>query len=185
MDINQNQQTNTFLKGMNTDTSDMLLGSDQYRYAENVRIVTDTDSNSGELRLIEGTGKPKWLDGTILASNYIRDVAVFIILKNNKWSVVRLDGDESTVVFGPCSESIWTNDNKSITTVMRYESPNNIKLYIADSTGKHSIMVLNVAEGYEIGSVPFEKAFAYQRTLLPPAEISISAGSGSIMSGRV
>jgi len=55
MDINQNQQTNTFLKGMNTDTSDMLLGSDQYRYAENVRIVTDTDSNSGELRLIKGT----------------------------------------------------------------------------------------------------------------------------------
>ena len=68
---------------------------------------------------------------------------------------------------------------------MRYESPKNIKLYIADSTGKHSIMVLNVAKGYELGDVSFDDAFAYQRTLLPPAEISISAGSGSIMSGRV
>ena len=55
MDINKNQQVNTFLKGMNTDLSDSLLDSSQYRYAENLRLVTNTDSNSGELRLIEGT----------------------------------------------------------------------------------------------------------------------------------
>jgi len=55
MDINNNQQINTFLKGMNTDVSDALIDSSQYRYAENLRLVTNTDSNSGELRLIEGT----------------------------------------------------------------------------------------------------------------------------------
>lgn len=55
MDINKNQQVNTFLKGMNTDLSDSLLDSSQYRYAENLRLVTNTDSNSGELRLVEGT----------------------------------------------------------------------------------------------------------------------------------
>jgi hypothetical protein len=56
MDINDNlQQINTFTKGMNTDVSDMLMDSSQYRYAENVRLVTNTDSNSGELRLVDGT----------------------------------------------------------------------------------------------------------------------------------
>jgi len=55
MDINNNQQINTFLKGMNTDVSDALIDSSQYRYAENLRLVTNTDSNSGELRLVDGT----------------------------------------------------------------------------------------------------------------------------------
>jgi hypothetical protein len=40
---------------MDTDTSDMLLGSDKYRYAENVRVVTNTENNTGELHLVEGT----------------------------------------------------------------------------------------------------------------------------------
>ena len=55
MDINNNQQVNTFVKGMNTDVSDALMDSSQYRYAENVRLVTNTDSNSGEIRVVEGT----------------------------------------------------------------------------------------------------------------------------------
>ena len=81
MDINQNQQTNTFLKGMNTDTSDMLLGSDQYRYAENVRIVTDTDSNSGELRIIEGNTSLGNLGEEIIAIDSIRDIVVVITVR--------------------------------------------------------------------------------------------------------
>ena len=38
MDINNNQQINTFTKGMNTDVSDMLMDNSQYRYAKNVRL---------------------------------------------------------------------------------------------------------------------------------------------------
>jgi hypothetical protein len=56
MDINNDlQQINTFVKGMNTDVSDALMDSSQYRYAENVRLTTDTEENTGELRLVEGT----------------------------------------------------------------------------------------------------------------------------------
>ena len=55
MDINNNQQIHTFSKGMNTDTSDMYISNEQYRYAENLRYTTNKNSNSGELRLIEGT----------------------------------------------------------------------------------------------------------------------------------
>lgn len=54
MSVNQNQQINVFNKGMNTDTSDAYLSNEQYRYAENLRFITNTGENSGELRLIEG-----------------------------------------------------------------------------------------------------------------------------------
>jgi hypothetical protein len=53
MDTN-NTQINTFVKGMDTDTSDALISSEAYRYAENLRYVTDGESNSGELHLIDG-----------------------------------------------------------------------------------------------------------------------------------
>lgn len=55
MDINDNQQANIFVGGMNTDTSDSILESNKYRFAKNLRLTTDTNSNSGELRLIEGS----------------------------------------------------------------------------------------------------------------------------------
>ena len=57
MYINNNQQVNTFVKGMDTDTSDMYIGEGSYRYAENLRVVTNGNSNSGELHIIEGTTK--------------------------------------------------------------------------------------------------------------------------------
>jgi len=65
MDINNNQQTNTFIKGMDTDTSDMYIGEGSYRYAENLRVVTNKDSNSGELHIIEGTEKVSGHTATI------------------------------------------------------------------------------------------------------------------------
>ena len=191
----QNQQTNTFLKGMDTDTSDMLLGSDQYRYAENVRIVTNTDNNSGEIRLIEGNVNipisPSIDIDQILAFDTIRDVIVLITKKGNTWSVYKINVNNlegnAELIFGPCEETIWPDDwdgkEKVLTTVLRWEADKNIKLYIADATGKHSIMVLNIANKYNTGD--FDQVFAYQRTLLPPADIEIGSGSGSIISGRI
>ena len=61
MDVNNNQQINTFTKGMNTDVSDMLMDNSQYKYAENVRLVTNTDGNSGELRMVDGTESVGWV----------------------------------------------------------------------------------------------------------------------------
>ena len=82
MDINNNQQINTFGKGMNTDTSDMYISNEQYRYAENLRYITNKGSNSGELRLIEGT-KPIDLPedqmwDSIVAMTSIRDYLIVI-----------------------------------------------------------------------------------------------------------
>jgi len=82
MDINNNQQTNTFVKGMNSDTSDAMLQAEQYRYAENLRLSTNKDSNSGELRLIDGTlpiNNGPWEE--IVAMTSIRDILVVIGIK--------------------------------------------------------------------------------------------------------
>jgi len=88
MDTNQQNNThiNTFTSGMNTDTSDMVIKSDSYRYAENIRIITDENSNSGELRLIEGTKSiPVTFDGNdtyagldILSLDSIRNIGVLV-----------------------------------------------------------------------------------------------------------
>lgn len=195
MDINQNQQINTFLKGMNTDTSDALISNDQYRYAENVRVITNTDSNSGELRLVDGTTIFSYvpIGHKILATNYIRNIGVIITKgkANNKdaWWVYKfhnpLQKEEPIKVFGPCYEPIWVDeDKKDITTVLRYESDKNIKLYIADSTGLHSLMSLNIADEYK-ETETFDDVFGYQNTLLPALDVKISDNSGHIMSGIV
>ena len=108
MDINNNQQTNTFVKGMDMDTSDMYIGEGSYRYAENLRVVTDKDSNSGELHIIEGTTELQ-LDaqiiGDLLGFTSIRQYAVAIVKNGLTWSIYKID-DEGHVetVAGPFDE---------------------------------------------------------------------------------
>jgi len=70
MAIDQNTHMNDFSKGMNTDTSDAFLDKSQYRLANNLRYVTNTEENSGELHMIEGAHKEGILqrDDTVLAA---------------------------------------------------------------------------------------------------------------------
>jgi hypothetical protein len=135
---------------MNTDLSDSLLDSSQYRYAENVRLVTNTDSNSGELRLIEGTSVRYTFTDRIIYLNSIREYVVVITKddENNTWSVyVSNDkGVNFRRIVGPCAEHLWNdNEEPAICGVLRWESDNNIKLYIADDTGNHSIIPIQIA----------------------------------------
>lgn len=46
-------QVNTFTGGMDLDTDVTLIKSDRYREAENIRVITNVDSNSGALRKVE------------------------------------------------------------------------------------------------------------------------------------
>lgn len=182
----QNQQTNTFLKGMDTDTSDMLLGSDQYRYAENVRIITNTDNNTGELRLIEGNTRINfkndsgYLSGKILSFDSIRDIIVFVVKEASKrWSVYTYNpkndvgNDNPHKVLTIKDEAIWKSENdiKPITTVLRWESDNNKKLYIADNTGNHGILVVDLSKTYT-DQQKFSDIFEYQEAVLDSPKIS-------------
>ena len=52
--ISNTLQTNTFIGGMNTDTDVTMIGDNQYRYAENVRVITNDAGTTGVLQNIEG-----------------------------------------------------------------------------------------------------------------------------------
>lgn len=210
MDINQYTavgnnkeiQTNVFIKGMNTDTSDVVLGEDQYRYAENIRIITDTASNTGEARIIEGNKQVIVLGltgETILATNSIRNIGVFITLKregedeDTGWYIYKYDfnnpSTDAEKIFGPCKTSIlkeYPKDQdflsgsasfkKTITTVLRWESDDNIKLYIAD--GIHELMMISLSNG-DLGS-DFEEVFGSQNIVLPKLTTKIYNYPGTV-----
>lgn len=103
MDINNElQQINTFVKGMNTDVSDALIDSSQYRYAENLRLQTNTEENSGELRVIEGTAFDSDLSsyGEIVAMTTIRDI-IIVITKNNDINYILTKDSKGTDYWHP------------------------------------------------------------------------------------
>lgn len=160
------QQVNTFTGGMNTDVSDSLLKTDQYKEARNLRIVTNTDNNTGELRLIEG-GK-QLLDfgrnSYIKAFTNCQDLPIVVVgtTGQSTWYVytLKLDSDpaEITQVL-TCDEAI--GDHLSVETV--YESEDNIKLYIAD--GIHPIMVINCKNKY--GTIQISQILNINDVTLP------------------
>lgn len=177
------QQLNTFTKGMNTDVSDTLLDSSQYRLANNVRFVTDTDENSGELYQINGTTKVLGFDDKILATASIRDFGVIIFEKSYNandidmfdnvipetgkyWYIVRMQNPYTDKDIQTKDQVYEINNvklvfgpckeqlpNNKLSLSTRYEDEENIKLYIAD--GKHSIMSMNIMKnnGNEIGNI--------------------------------
>lgn len=193
MDINKDQQVNTFLKGMNTDLSDALIDSSQYRYAENIRVTTNTEHNTGEARLIEGNTKiAEFQDKQIVYINSIRDYVVVICAhtENNidYWSlyVSANKGEDWHLVFGPCSDLLWESlDTVAISGVMRFESENNIKLYIAD--GKHVIILVQVDSSHWPDEAPtdIDALTGYQNTFLPAPIASISTSSGHLKPAKV
>ena len=146
MDINNNQQINTFTKGMNTDVSDMLMDSSQYRYAENIRLVTNTDSNSGEIRVVDGTEYTGWSPfpgGTIKAMTSIRDVMIVAGFKNGLDNIYVYDTSDNKgwvqAYIGKQGEQF----GEFLSLVTRYENEKLIKLYIAD--GENQLMYINLA----------------------------------------
>lgn len=171
MDINNDlQQINTFIKGMNTDVSDALMDSSQYRYAENVRLATNTDENTGELRLIEGNALYSEIPenvGSIIAMTNIRHLLIIITRKTIGQHIQTNGQSTSTsttidinyiLVYDTNTNSGWRIVFKSKSTdepfgqhlslVTRWENEKDIKLYIAD--GVHSLMYINL---YDNGTV--------------------------------
>lgn len=202
MDINNQQQTNTFVGGMDTDTSDMYLDSSKYRYAENVRLVTDKDSNSGELRLIDGTKlicnisspngngtSTEYENCDILEMTSVRDLGVLILKNNlNKWRIVTFDKTGAiTPKTGWIDECIWNthtvnnvqvwDGKKNLSTVIRWEAEDNIKLYIAD--GIHNLMVINLHDDNSL-KTSFDSLFGAQTVLLPPVDVELVDSSATI-----
>lgn len=144
MSVNQNQQINVFNKGMNTDTSDAYLSNEQYRYAENLRFITNTGENSGELRLIEGYKKISGVlerNEIVVAVTSVRNLLIMLTNKDGKARIHVWNEVTNGIPF-ETNERQWNKDIR-YSLVTRWESNDNIKLYIAD--GEHELMSLNVA----------------------------------------
>lgn len=186
MDINKNQQTNTFLKGMNTDTSDFLLSDEQYRYAENVRLTTDLDNNQGELHVVNGISRILQNGGTILAFASIRNYIAYVIKNEDQsWSIYRYVAGSggAELVFGPCkTHPIWNeNEEPNVNVVLRWESDKNIKLYIA--TGVYKILSINIYKTDQGSN--FENIFGYNVSNIYKITATVSNSGGSISAARV
>jgi hypothetical protein len=85
--------------------------------------------------------------GKIIYINSIRNYVVVIYATNESWSIYVNnnkgvgDTEDWHLIFGPCTDLIWDSlDTASISGVIRYESENNIKLYLSDNTERHVIM---------------------------------------------
>lgn len=170
MDTN-NTQVNAFSGGMKPDVALDKLNNNSYIYAENIRVVSNDQDSYGKVVPIQGARliqkidlkKFKFLSGVseikILSSQSIRDYGVIIAsyYKDSDtpsgWFVARFNcADNKTkintyvnfkIIFA--SEELLGGPNcdiKRVSSVLRYESNDNIKLYIAD--GYHNILLLNI-----------------------------------------
>lgn len=135
MDTNNLQQINNFADGMNTDTSDAVLSESSYRLANNLRFITNTDENSGELHMIEGASrKHQFFRQTIIGTTNLRNVPVYVTVTegNSTWAVWY---DKQLVALIPAKDGRVIGHEHKLSLVTRYESDTNKKLYIADGEG--------------------------------------------------
>lgn len=165
-----NSQVNSFVKGMNTDTSWDMIGSDQYVYGENIRITNNAlVAENINSNTTEGVVTPVWWrrieandvknrNGEIiqnfphyeriLACDSIGNVGVVIAKKFDEyWDIIRYtksedpeQEDEVKIIF--TSDTPATEDRFSL--VLNKEKEGYLKAYIAD--GEHPVMSINVLD---------------------------------------
>lgn len=152
--ISSTFQTNTFTDGMNCDTDVTMLSDKQYRYAENIRVVTNDGGTTGVLQNIEGVKKyigniP--INETIIGTTTINDIAIVVTKMQNGYNKVYRITEFDTNT--PKQDVILKGDLKlcqdlektpNISIVGNYETDTNIKVYFTD--GNSAIKVLNVID---------------------------------------
>ena len=80
-----NAQINTFNGGMNLDADVNYIDKSQYKYAENVRIVTNGDGTTGVLQGIEKNKQFKFTIDLSKAVNELTDSQKIIGTATTKW----------------------------------------------------------------------------------------------------
>lgn len=146
-------QINDFSKGMNTDTSDAYLDKSAYRLANNLRFITNTGENSGELHMIEGvvSVSDKIQADAINAVTQLRDLGIIVCEKGGTWEVwvIEKNSTEPKRVVRVTAENNPKNRviGKKVSVVARYEDNDNQKLYIADGRGPIMVVQLTTVDG--------------------------------------
>lgn len=133
-------QTNTFTNGMNLDTDITMIPDNQYRYAENVRIITDTTGTTGVLQnvldtqLVEGGDFLHNNGEKVIATTTINQYGVILTVNDSNINTIYRIEDYNntplkhvTVVKG----KLDYNTDSNVKIVGNYESEQNINIYIA------------------------------------------------------
>lgn len=150
-----NSQVNTFARGMNMDADITMIPEGQYRYAENIRLLTNADGTTGVLQNIEsikeyegGIPSDDIILGTAVARVYddatkgTKECGIVLTINGNTNKIYKITGFESSklnaeiITYG----NIGITDNVSIIT--NYESDRVSNIYICD--GNTPIKVINI-----------------------------------------
>ena len=156
-----NNQINTFTKGLDMDTDVTMIQEGKYRYAENIRIMTDAEGTTGLLQNIEyirqyigGIDSTETILGTAVTSVYDansnkpKECGIILTksIKNDKIynKLYKVTGFESTELISEVITEgrLGISDNVSIVT--NYESNRVSNVYICD--GNTPIKVINICD---------------------------------------
>lgn len=157
MELNAN--INSFYKGLNLDADVSVLGNDTIRYAENVRLIANSDGttsiaqNSDYIQkynivlpvdnIIIGTVEAKYCDCKDDICT-IKDCGVIFTKDQNGYNYVfRIDFDTEQAVEIIGGDFKW---DERLSLVSNFESCDVSKVYIAD--GIHHIRILNISKEY-------------------------------------
>lgn len=159
-----NAQINTFVGGMNLDADNTIIDKSQYKYAENIRILTDDNGTTGVLQNIEknktydfsfkeyeyilGTAVTKWFNKEL---GIAEDVAVIITAeydRNGKYThnaiyVIRGFDD---VLEQKQMIKAYLNITTKVKIIADYQSQLASNIYFTD--GKSLIKLINLQEEY-------------------------------------
>lgn len=194
MDINRKtQQVNTFTGGMNTDTADSMLSNNQYKHAVNLRYITNTASNQGELHPINKPDVIAKIGKTLIADDQTCEIITTVNIRNTVVALVSHIYKEATKdAFVPDFDvkpyieyfyilRLLFKDGKykgyevvlgpcedykvtdKLSIETRYEDETVQKLYIAD--GKNPIMSVNVMQynGTKISNLYTAPSVTFQK----------------------
>ena len=181
-------QTNSFTSGMNMDVDVNLIKDNQYRYAENVRIITNDNGTTGALQGIEGVRKYNGNitnDEVVIGATTIDKMAIIFtkVIVNGNYShnkVYRVEGfDDSTpkqtvILQGDLKLCEYPNET-NISCVANYETDTNIKVYFTD--GKSATKVINVVDGKYTGTSATNPLVDSRGWIKTPNAIDITPGA--------
>ena len=161
--MEQNAQINTFEGGMDLDTDLSKIQPNKYRWASNIRLITDSEGTSGVLQNIEdikqydgGLDPSEKILGTSVTNYYesgigkLIEVGVVVTVKtyanstfNNVWIVYNFESSRPTWKRIVSAE---LGINKNVVIVSNFETKDVNNIYITDDESQ--IKVINIAKNY-------------------------------------
>jgi hypothetical protein len=189
MTIDSKVHIQSWLGGMNLDLDKSVFKANTYSYAENVRVVGDSSGTNAVLQDIESSGDVT-MTGDIppqsvvmYHTDTIRNIGIVVTKNTNgTYSIYRQTFDGQTGI----STRIINNANfgfgDRISTVCKWESDNNVKMYIAD--GIHQLMVVDVMNTYPDGLTPEDISIIPSTNIIAPKIIGYQIG-GRHIAGKV